>query len=88
MITTRWGTRVEVLAQYGEHRVLHLPEPVTLLFVRFTDPEKPDCTWDGYRFQEFLRATDGFAEILEAVRKVPLCELSGDELTMALEEAQ
>lgn len=88
MITTRWGTRVRVLANYGQHRLSQLPEPVTLLLVRFTDPEKPDCTWDGYRFQEFLKATEGLPEIIEAVKKTPRCEISRAELQKALEEAQ
>lgn len=82
MIYTRFGNSIKIIGQCGKCKPLGFTVPVTLARIQ-RDEDKAI----RHQFVEFLKADDGYQEIIDAYNAAPVLELKGTELDKAIQEA-
>lgn len=81
MIYNRWGDKVTIVANLGQHQPKEFNAPATLVEIEFNDEHK------SYAFVIFLKADGGWKEIAETTGTAPSVELSGKQLIQAIRRA-
>jgi hypothetical protein len=82
MIYTRWGSKIKICINCGQHQPQEFRAPITLLRVKHIETQEFD-----YQFAEFLRADKGYNEILQAIEVAETEILTGRDLKKALRKA-
>lgn len=87
MIYQRFGSRVGIVGNCGQHKPDYLENPLTLVRVDYYgDGGAVDRM--GYQFAEFLKADGGSLEIKAAVDAAPVVDLDPAELASAYFQAE
>lgn len=80
-IYNRWGDKVTIVANLGEHQPEGFVTPVTLVKVKFEDFSH------SFIFIIFLKADNGWKEVQDAVDKAPSVKLHSKQLEAAIGRA-
>lgn len=85
MIRTRFGAEVKIVGQCGTHQPKYLSSELALARCEmyFENGMKV-----RHQFINFLKADDGWQEIVEAYNAAPVVELTEAELEKAFKEAE